>query len=154
MPPMMTAERFKAKLFIDGDCQVWRGCRNKYGYGQVGHKGKIVSAHRLAYFFRYGDIPDGLQVLHRCDNPSCCNPDHLFLGTHNDNMKDMVAKKRNKFFVGERHGMAILTESMVREIRDKCINHKLTKRAVAREYGVSDSCVSMLVRRVNWKHVM
>jgi hypothetical protein len=75
-------------------CWVWSGATNRKGYGVYIFRGKYVGAHRVAWTLFRGPIPDGLFVLHRCDNPPCLNPDHLFLGTHNDNMIDMVLKGR------------------------------------------------------------
>lgn len=76
------------------DCQEFRGCRIKKGYGQVNMNGRTVYAHRLAYALHYGEDPTGKCVLHKCDNPPCVNPDHLFLGTQADNVRDMWAKGR------------------------------------------------------------
>ena len=89
-------ERFFNKVEVDGEsgCHVWTGARNVWGYGRVHWGGKMYSAHRVAWKFAHGAIPDGKFVLHRCDNRGCVNPDHLFLGTAKDNARDMVAKGR------------------------------------------------------------
>jgi len=82
---------------VDTDCWLFSGSLNSDGYGNVrigGRKGKTVKTHRLAWEEFFGPIPDGLRVCHRCDVPSCCNPDHLFLGTQRDNVTDMVSKGR------------------------------------------------------------
>lgn len=76
-------------------CLLWEGYRNRDGYGQVRNSGKIWLAHRYAWTQARGVIPPGLLVLHRCDTPSCVNVDHLFLGTHTDNMRDMASKSRS-----------------------------------------------------------
>jgi hypothetical protein len=79
-----------------GPCWVWTACLNNHGYGKVGRGHKYFIAHRLAWIYAIGAIPDKLCVLHRCDNPPCVNPKHLFLGTHQDNMDDCVSKGRTK----------------------------------------------------------
>src|SRR5882672_10379584 len=78
-------------------CWVWTAWKNSKGYGNFNIGERKWKAHRLSYTFFYGPIPDGLLVLHRCDNPSCVNPDHLFLGTARDNFQDAISKKRLPF---------------------------------------------------------
>lgn len=93
----MFPERFLAKIRIDeSGCWIWTAGRNKLGYGRFGLPGqyKTVQAHRFAYEQFYGPIPEGMFVCHHCDNPPCVNPEHLFVGTHVDNMKDMWSKGR------------------------------------------------------------
>lgn len=88
--------RFWAKVLIgkDDDCWIWRGARLPRGYGHITWRMKTESAHRVAWRIAFGDIPGDLHVLHRCDNPSCVNPNHLWLGTASDNIKDGVRKGR------------------------------------------------------------
>lgn len=85
------------------DCWHFCGARNEFGYGRMTFNGRLQVAHRLSYQAFVGPIPDGLSVLHRCDNPSCINPDHLWLGTYSDNRRDCVAKGRHNEPSGERH---------------------------------------------------
>lgn len=77
------------------DCWPWQGCRNSKGYGQFGMNRQHYLAHRLSYTVHFGPIPSGLCVLHRCDNPICVNPAHLYAGTHKDNMRDKITKNRH-----------------------------------------------------------
>jgi hypothetical protein len=94
----------------DGCCWNWTAAKTK-GYGQVGDgNGKVLYAHRVSWELVYGPIKDGMWVLHKCDNPSCVNPMHLFLGSHDDNMRDMVSKLRG------RSGRTVLTDDDVRKV--------------------------------------
>lgn len=122
-------------------CLIWTGTTFWSGYGRIGDK----RAHRVAYERAKGPIPDGLFVCHQCDNPRCVNPEHLFLGTTDDNMADMVAKGRSAR--GERHGRAKITADEASEIRES----SLTCREAARHYGISKSMVSYIRQGVNWK---
>lgn len=90
-----TPEDFWNRLEAEGDCRVWPLAKTHNGYGLVGYQGAQLRAHRLAWVLTHGEIPDGMMVLHKCDNPPCCNPDHLFLGTQMDNMRDRHEKGRD-----------------------------------------------------------
>ena len=129
------------------DCWPWVGPLWPNDYGRFLDRG----AHRFAWIFANGPIPDGLHVLHRCDWPPCCNPAHLFLGTHLDNMRDKSAKGRATF--GERHHASRLTEAAVREARHLYAQGGVTLRQLADRYGVSREAVGRAVNRVNWSHV-
>lgn len=92
-------KRFWSKVAFTANpnkCWEWQAGKTKYGYGELMIKNKQVYAHRLSWELTYGEIPDGLFVCHKCDNPKCVNPNHLFLGTNLDNVRDMVSKGRNK----------------------------------------------------------
>lgn len=91
--PLTPEERFWAKVEKGPDCWEWKAFRNK-GYGKFTYNGRMYLAHRLSWILTNGPIPDGLGVLHSCDNPPCVNPDHLFLGTQLDNMRDASNKGR------------------------------------------------------------
>lgn len=99
MPAPTTPEQFWARVERGDGCWLWQGMTISGGYGRVGWRGMKAVAHRVAWELTYGPIPEGLWVLHRCDNPPCCNPEHLFLGSRLDNIADMVAKGRgaNRF---------------------------------------------------------
>lgn len=85
----------KDKVKVIDGCWIWQGGKNKDGYGAATVNGKYINAHRLSFKLNIGEIPKGMFVCHTCDTPSCINPEHLFLGTHEDNMKDMKKKGRN-----------------------------------------------------------
>ena len=95
VPAAENLRRFWSKVNKSDDCWTWTASCNKWGYGQFRLNGRCVLAHRAAYVFEHGPIPDGLFVMHLCDNPPCVNPAHLTLGTHTDNMADMKAKGRS-----------------------------------------------------------
>lgn len=127
-------------------CWIFQGAKNSQGYGHFGG----TRAHRVAFFLATGIQPDGKMVLHKCDNPSCCKPDHLFLGSHKENMRDMQLKKRAP------HG-------------EKCPNHRLTKEQVVEirrrrsegekstdlgaEFGVNQGQISKICSRKHWRYV-
>lgn len=127
-------------------CWLWVGNLNKNGYGRLSVNNKLQLAHRVSYsYFSGKEIPEGLVVCHRCDTPACVNPNHLFLGTHNDNSQDKVSKNRQKR--GENG--STLSESQVKAIRFD----SRTQRDIAEEYGVSQSQISLIQRGVEWKHL-
>lgn len=131
--------RFEAKLMPIpyAGCHLWTACTHPGGYGSFKLAGQALKAHRVAYEIAHGPIPNGLHVLHRCDVRSCCNPDHLFLGTRADNMADMVAKGRQS---------RKLTDSDVREIRARYAAGGISQEALAEAYGVGQVAISKRVR--------
>jgi hypothetical protein len=131
------------------DCWNWQGALNQNGYGAVTINGKHLSPHRVAYSFFNGDIPDELFVCHHCDNRRCCNPFHLFLGTHTDNMRDMINKGRAPNHKGERCGAAKLTNEQVIAIR----HSKKTQMVLSEEFGISGAQVSRIKSGINWSHI-
>lgn len=131
------------------DCWVWTGTRMVGGYGRLVHKGSYISTHRLSYEMEYGPIPDGYFVCHRCDNPPCVNPRHLFLGTPAENSRDMRLKKRS--LRGVKHRDAKLTEKEVREIR--ALPDSAITRRIAEQYGVHEATIASVRRGQTWKHV-
>jgi hypothetical protein len=91
------AIRFWSKVIQGPECWTWRGSVSETGYGSFQYRNRKMGAHRAAYLMHVGEIPTGMIVCHRCDNPSCVRPDHLFVGTHKDNTRDMMAKNRDGF---------------------------------------------------------
>jgi hypothetical protein len=134
-------------------CKEWQGSRNKVGWhGQWRNlAGQIELTHRAAWRLFVGDIPDGMFVLHKCDNPACVNPEHLFLGTQKANMHDMWTKGRGKPGVskGEKHGMSKLTAELVREIRSS----KESGVALSHRLGVSPTTICDVRKHRIWNHV-
>jgi len=149
-------ERFWEKVDRRGpdECWPWIAGHFSNGYGSFrGPHGKTVLAHRLAFELVKGPIPDGMDVLHDCDNPPCCNPVHLWPGTQLDNNVDCASKGRAVNPCGEMHGNAKLTWQKVREMRERYALGGVTQDALGREYGVVQSGVSFIVRDRAWKEV-
>lgn len=138
--------------YVPGRCQLWlRSTRN--GYGQVFWQGRIIYTHRAAWECERGAIPDGMCVLHRCDNPPCRNIDHLFLGTHADNTADKVAKRRYAGGGprGEMSSFAKLTEIEILEIR--AVATDVPQRVIAATYRVHQTTVSKIRSGKTWAHL-
>jgi hypothetical protein len=136
-----------------GPCWEWVAARNALGYGVCGQLGQ-QSAHRASWVLHHGQIPVGAHVLHRCDNPSCVRPDHLFLGTHQENMTDMRVKgrARGKDQDGESHATHKLTEEQVREIRSRHAAGAKQKD-LAPEFMVHKATINDVVLRKTWTHL-
>lgn len=135
-------------------CIRWKeGHAHKGGYGMFFYRGSMKVAHRYAWELANGPIPAGKQVNHKCDVRNCVNPEHLYLGTQMDNMRDMCERGRNRkpSRYGERNNAAKLTEERVKEIR--AIGRARPQREVARSYGVSQMIISKILRRIVWSHV-
>jgi len=133
-------------------CWPWTGGRSMAdGYGFISQNGHSVGAHRVAWEFAYGPIPEGLFVCHRCDNPPCCNPTHLFLGTSAENTADKTAKGRQPR--GAQHHNVRLTEDQVGLIRRRYAAGADTLKTIARDLGVHPATVRFVVIRKTWKRV-
>lgn len=149
-------EYFNARTAKDGATGCWNWTGTKFGFGHGVFKCKAfhptaIPASRASWIMHRGPIPDGLWVLHRCDNPSCVNPAHLFLGTCQDNVDDMVAKERNNR--GEDRPEAKLTEDAVRKMRD-LRRWGVPFRIIAAEFGVSLNAAVLAIKGETWKHVI
>ena len=157
-------------------CWLWQGRKNNKGYGLItlGHDTTML-VHRLAYELTYGTIMPGLFCLHRCDTPLCCRPDHLWLGSQTDNMRDMSQKGRSigqrhpermargerngaythpeKVLRGEQNGQSKLTDAIVREIRQMHASKQWTRKQIGAFFGVGKSAIDKVLARQVWKHV-
>lgn len=149
---MIAPDRFWARVTQGGDCWEWRAERLRGGYGRLRVEGRKMLAHRVAWTLANGPIPDGVFVCHRCDNPPCCNPSHLFLGTHLDNTRDRDRKGRNVNLLGEQHALAKLTAEKVQEIR-ALTQRGWTRAAIGRRFGVTDRCVASVISGRTWRHL-
>jgi hypothetical protein len=142
-------ERFLAKIVKTDNCWEWQGHLTK-GYGRF-HMGKSWVSHRAAYTLLVGEIPDGMHVLHRCDNRRCCNPEHLFLGTNADNMADKAAKGRVPDMTGAKNPNSRLTEKDIEDIRALYATGTKTQKEIGKMYGVTQVCISQVVTGLHWK---
>lgn len=151
----MNREQFFENLMPipESGCLVWLGCiTGSIGYGQLLYQGKQRRAHRLAWEFERGPIPDGLFVCHKYDVPTCCNVDHLFLGTNSDNMRDCIRKGRKNMPNGEQINTAKLTAKQVIEIR-RLLAAGATHIELGQRYGVDHTSISHIELRKTWKYI-
>lgn len=136
----------------DTGCWVWTGARKNYGYGVLSVAGRYWRVHRLVAMIVLGLTEEsGLAALHRCDNPPCVNPDHLFLGTRADNNRDRDEKGRGRCVSGPLHPNAKLTREIAAAIRHRVVVGGEHQRAVASEFRVAQSTVGRIARRVAWR---
>lgn len=142
------------RVLTPSGCWEWAGARNDYGYGLI-NIGRTERVHRIAYVLRNGPIDKADRVLHRCDNPPCFNPSHLFKGTAQDNTDDMHAKgrwKKPRSPIGSLNNLAILNEADVLVIIERLLAGE-TRTRIALDYGVTIGAVSRIAVGKNWKHL-
>ena len=144
-------ERFEIYTRRTEGCWEWTGYRDSNGYGRLNVSGRPILASRTSYLLHYGNIPGGSYVCHKCDNPACVNPEHLFLGTQADNVADMHAKgrQRKRGIPGMSHHAAKLTDDIVRHIRSS----DASDAALSKELGVSRATVHAVRNNRTWTHV-
>lgn len=146
-----TPEEFWGFIEKTDTCWIWNGKRDKDGYGEISFLGRAQKAHRIAWKLSIGPIPPKIMVCHHCDNPPCCNPAHLFLGTAKDNTQDMISKNRNAH--GKVHPNAVLTEEKVKQARIWYESGEKNMRQIAAELNVSYAAIVPAIHRKWWKHV-
>lgn len=136
----------------DDSCIEWTRGRNEKGYGEVRHQGIPRLAHRAAYHVAIGPIPEDMGVLHKCDNPPCVRPSHLFTGTHLENMQDCARKNRAISPYGEHHHFAKVTSQQVLEIRSLRLAGYILKD-LAKRYGITIAAAHHIITRKTWRHI-
>lgn len=155
MAKQSIADRFWSKVNKTDTCWLWTRQLSTKGYGRFLYYSRSerssrgMYAHRVSWIMANGPIPDGANVLHKCDTPACVNPEHLFLGTQSDNMQDCKRKGRTCNYNGENHPQARLTESDVRAIR----SDTRTQSQIALAYGITRGFVNSIKKRHAWKHI-
>lgn len=149
-----TAESLESRTITEPNtgCWLFTGSLSQERYGKIRHGWFIVLAHRLMYELVTGLRPDGMEVCHRCDNPTCCNPDHLFLGTHAENMRDSARKGRSRKGEQAKAAKRRLALAEVRTIRASILaGNRLVD--LARKYGVSVAAISNIGRMKTWREI-
>ena len=139
----------------ESGCIEWTKAKTPHGYGRIGRGARgqgWAFTHRAAWELARGEIPSGMFVCHRCDNPPCCNPSHLRLGTQRENLADMREKSRGvtTHFTGERNPAAKLTWAQVGSIRERHSAGE-SARSLAREYGINHKTALQIVNRLIWR---
>lgn len=154
----MLIDSFKKSKFQKNDitdCWIWLGYCDRDGYGEfsIAYNNKQhVRAHRFSYEYFLGTIPENLQVCHKCDNPKCVNPNHLFLGTSQDNKNDSVNKKRHAY--GIHQGGAILNDNDVKQIIENILANKYSSVLdISKEWNIHQSTVNNIINETRWTHV-
>lgn len=146
-----TLKRFWSKISVksDTECWEWQGKLSPYGKFRIGKK--MLYSHRVTWEIVNGTIPQEMHVLHSCDNPACCNPNHLFLGSHLDNMRDKVTKNRQHIPKGEMNGFHKLSNQQIEDIRLRYAMRDILQKELAQQYGVSRQHISAIINRHTWK---
>lgn len=143
----------KVDVKAESECWEYKEYRNQDGYGVITTVGdKKILTHRVAFMSKNGIIPDGMRILHKCDNPPCCNPNHLFLGTQADNVRDMHQKGRATKVQGEKSHKAKLTNEEVLEIR--ATYNGGNRMGLSKKYKVHHNTIMWIVTNKSWKHLL
>jgi hypothetical protein len=145
--------RFSEKVWRTEGCWIWCGSQIAFGHGRIGHNGRVTYAHRVSWELYRGPIPMGLCVCHKCDVPQCVNPDHLFLGTHTDNMRDMASKGRTGVHRGESNAHHSLTSIDVRFIRHWS-EVGFAGAEIGNAFGIAKTTANRIIARRAWAHIL
>jgi len=141
----------KNTKILSNGCWQWQGSKNPDGYGRIRFNKQVLLIHRVAYELHVGTIPKGLHVLHSCDNPSCCNPKHLRLGTNYDNVQDRQNKDRQAKGIG--HGRHKLSECDITEIKKLYATGNYTQQEISEIFHISRSHTCNILNNKFWKHI-
>lgn len=136
----------KVAITSKEECWLWLGCKNKRGYGSVRINYLMLRANRVSYFIANGPFLDSLLICHRCDNPQCVNPNHLFSGTHTQNVRDMIEKGRDEYQSG-------LNPDKIRSIRALYSSGTRTMQSICDQFGIAMGTCSFIINRKTWKDV-
>lgn len=170
LPPLQVVRQHRNKFYsrierTPQGCWEWKGIKPGE-YGRMWIASRIIHSHRVSYMMHHGEIPHGMFVCHRCDVSQCCNPAHLFLGSSKDNSRDMCSKGRNaegarngvythpKLIDGKIPGYVRLNDSKILNIRKAYDSGGSSISELSRENDVSTSCISEIVKRLSWRHVV
>ncbi len=147
--------RFYAKVLIPNNdgCMLWAGCLTPKGYGSFRVKGKDTHASRFSYLLHCGNIPKNLCICHKCDNPACVSPEHLFIGTQKQNVMDMIKKNRQNYAKGSKIGLSKLNEEKVKNIKNLIGEKKLSLSEVSKIFNVSIRNIYKILQGKIWRHV-
>jgi hypothetical protein len=148
----------KVNILGENDCWEWQAAFDTNGYGAFKVDGKKVNSHRFAYILTNGEVQPGLEICHKCNNPKCVNPAHLYAGTKSQNMLDMVRAGNYKLNTyekmrGEKSGASKLTNDAVLEIRRLYSKNVMTLDKLAKRYNMSKSAIASIIWRKSWTHI-
>lgn len=155
-PRLPVAERFWKKVRKTDSCWLWTGSISSFGHGSFNISGRAEVASRMAWILTYGEIPHSMWILHKCDVPACVNPDHLYLGTRDNNLRDAMDRKRlgaKTPLRGSKNPKAKLNDHIVREIRKLYASGNFSQEDIAKQFEISRSTIEMIIQHKRWAHV-